>query len=253
MQCDEVHPTCSRCLKAGRPCKYTYGKVFAFVDDSERAQTSLRGDRGSSTSNWETVSSSGSEATSSGPDSSTAGRSVKHSRGLNLKSSRQAKSGRGVFHTFAPARWEGNGAQTGHLHDLSQLAVQLYGATGSQYVPSPLVSPAASLLQRWINQNKALADGSDTPYILGDWMELIPRRIGQSGAIDTALDCYIKSANAYIDRSAENLAATDDANARALRRIRTAIVADDSEQNHDHVLIAIGLLHLVEVTSYEST
>ena len=89
--------------------------------------------------------------------------------------------------------------------------------------------------------------------MFGDWMEFVPQRLGQSDAIDSALDCFLDSSVAYTNSTAENLATTDRSNVKAIQKIRTAILADEAESVCNDALIAIAMLQFVEVRSGDFT
>ena len=101
-----------------------------------------------------------------------------------------------------------------------------------------------------MSQTEVLSDGYDATYVLGDSAELLPGYIGRSEVIDAALDCFLNSRVAYVNRTADNLTTTYASNAKALQRIRLAILASHSNSTQNEVLIASFLLFLVEVSPY---
>lgn len=113
-QCDEVRPVCGVCRKGGRACTYTYGKATRFVEcqkDRRNRQRRLgqaldyiRDDE-STTSGSETVYGEEPQVV------------------LSLRSSREAKSGSGLFQTFVPLSSE-KGRLRPRFGDVSQDARQ---------------------------------------------------------------------------------------------------------------------------------
>ncbi len=171
---------------------------------------------------------------------------------INLKKSRPAQSGDGVFQTFAttyrPA--EDDNQDTG----VADPATGRKCASGAlawldqalSLTPPPS-SDATGLLGRWIHWSNATTDGYDTNYILSNWMRPVPWRIGQSATVDSAVDCFLHCVVAFEHTTSENIAKTHATNARALRKIRAACDADKSAVSGGDVLLAICLLFHVEV------
>lgn len=154
------------------------------------------------------------------------------------------QSADGAFHKFSLLRVttnEGEGEQMPVTRD-AQLALLIPEFT--------LSGPTTSLVLRWKSMYSTIDPGKREPYTIGEWLEIIPSRIGHSRTVDTALDCLINSAVAYINRNEQNFAKTYDLNARALARIRTILSGGDSRKIQDDALIAISLLTGAEVRLY---
>lgn len=93
-----------------------------------------------------------------------------------------------------------------------------------------------------------MAPGAAHPYVVGDWLELIPQRVGHSETFDVALECFITSAMTYINTTEINLTETCGLNSKAVARIRATISSGiDSTKNQDDILLAISLLYGAEV------
>ncbi|EXJ58997.1 hypothetical protein A1O7_06428 [Cladophialophora yegresii CBS 114405] len=90
--------------------------------------------------------------------------------------------------------------------------------------------------------------GAPEPYVLGEWLEIIPQRIGHSETFDIALECLITSALTYVNTTERNLAETCALNSRALARIRAMLSrGEESPKEQDDILLAISFLYAAEV------
>ncbi|KAH8899897.1 hypothetical protein GQ53DRAFT_740905 [Thozetella sp. PMI_491] len=262
IKCDEVHPVCGGCKKKNRPCHYSYGKVSQFIDDggimmdggkpltirrirdAARA-TSTRQERPRKKSPEP-------DDESATPDSL-----------LRLRSSRQAKDGSGLFQTFAP-RGKKNPrdrdgeckARTPDSADADTDAVAAVAAFSDPIwgtidmlllLPHEPQCGTGRAVNQWLNITASFSENYGIPCILGEWMELVPPRLGNSQSIDSAVECFLRAVTANSNRTPENLAATDAANAKALRSIRADILNGDVNLVRNDVLIAICLLIFVEI------
>lgn len=93
-----------------------------------------------------------------------------------------------------------------------------------------------------------MAPGAAQPYVVGEWLEIIPQRVGHSETFDIALECLIASAMAFINTTERNLADTCALNSKALARIRAKLSSgEESTQKQDDILLAISFLYAAEV------
>ncbi len=172
---------------------------------------------------------------------------------LRLRSRRQAKDGNGLFQTFAPS---GKKAEREALctslapacSDTNYFAVsEGPGVVDPWLIPREPTNETTSRLMRWTNMTNSFRESYSVKYVLGEWMELVPQRLGNSQSIDTALECFLSSIVTCVNRGPDNLAVTDKWNAKALRSIRADILSGDQELISNDVLIAICMLTFVEV------
>lgn len=164
---------------------------------------------------------------------------------LCLRTTRKAKSGSGLFETFVPAKSDRKrDANKNKYHDPAKSCDTF---NEDLTLPREPLSSATKLLQRWISLIETISQGFDTRVVLGDWMELIPPRIENSNEVSSALECFLNSTVAYVNPTAENITPTDKSNVKALYSIRTAIIDRNAQLLNDDVLLAITLLHFVEV------
>ncbi len=239
-QCDEVRPVCGACSapqqkgKGPWPCRYSYGTA-TFVQGDNNIPSPSSNNAGNATTPF-------------GPKSLFVEEPVKPEGELSLRSTQPTQSGEGLFLTFRSKRAEKKDSQATSVTKQSWMMARASRSTQPISLVKERLSPALRLLRRWTSQMEALSQGFDTPLgVLGEWTRHIPQRIGHSDAIDWALTCFLNSVTAYVNRNAENAASTDAANARAIYSIRSAIESSSSELIQSDVLIAICLLHLVEV------
>jgi hypothetical protein len=158
-----------------------------------------------------------------------------------------APSGDGLFLTFRSKCPEETDSDESSIKNSTRAIVRQRRSPQSIVVLKEPSSPTSQLLRRYTSQIEALSEGFDTKMVLGEWTQHIPHRIGNSKAIDSAVDCFLNCLTAYVNRTSQNMGLTDTANARAICCIRSAIEFNDSKLLQNDVLIAIMLLHLVEV------
>ena len=91
------------------------------------------------------------------------------------------------------------------------------------------------------------SQGTDTPFILGDWMEFIAPRIGSSAVMDSAVKCFISSTVAYANPNDTNTNHATELNLLATYGIRKALAVKQNESLRHEILLSIILLHLAEV------
>ncbi|KAH8879251.1 hypothetical protein GQ53DRAFT_756147 [Thozetella sp. PMI_491] len=232
VKCDEKHPVCGRCMKAGRECKYgTFEDPFRVVLSTDPSETPAAVPKPDP------------------EDSRDAGR-------LRLRSTRVAAAGAGFFQTFVSMSIPESSDQPGPGNIGSQPIWYIEPREPSLPrvpIPQPLPSVAPSQLRKWISLNEIITSGLDTKLVLGEWAEYIPERLQAEGALHCAMECFLDGSKAFANRSAENLAKSHKSNAKALRSIRSTIIQGGSVAILQDVCIAICLLRIVELLLRAST
>jgi len=173
---------------------------------------------------------------------------------ISLRRSRLARVGGGMFCNFVTTRRPA--ADDAHqeadikhpTNVVGELPRRRQGIRkrGPLLLQSPPSSDSMGLLGRWVHWSTAASEGYDLIFILGNWMRPVPWRIGQSPAVDCAVDCFLKCVTSFEHSTPEGIINTHIANAKALKMIRCACETDKSVLGNGDVLLAICLLFHVE-------
>jgi hypothetical protein len=121
-------------------------------------------------------------------------------------------------------------------------------STSTLLTPSPQ-NDTTRLNSQWIHFIDVGSEGSDTPWVLGDWIELISPRVGASMALDKCLEAFLLATTLYLDSSDKNLHAVNVANIKAFEAIRKTIASAGGDvEGQESILLAILLMYHVEVS-----
>ncbi|OCT51509.1 hypothetical protein CLCR_08824 [Cladophialophora carrionii] len=222
--CDEKQPACGACRKGGRPCSYTSGHGrFDRVYQVYRMD-SIRQDSGASSSTSDPSRSLSSGGANSRPP-------AHDTTILTLRPAAYTST----FHESIP--------RPGCI-DPSVLG---QGPSRTLVREAQFGGRSGSLVLRWRNLCEIMLPGARQPYVLGEWLELIPPRIGHSETFDIALECLITSALTYVNTTERNLADTCGLNSGALARVRAMLAkGEESPKEQDDILLAISFLYAAE-------
>lgn len=232
MQCDELRPQCSLCIKSRRLCRYTHGSFLRFVAEHPTFGPGPDASSGKSSS---PNSRSGSKSTE-----------VIVTSRLVLKSAHAPASGTGMFQNFAsvpidpifPRR-----EKKKSTFPSTETTVPRSMSTRISMMEADLGSPLLTLIRQ----------DSDSPLnLFGDFIRWIPTFIEKSDVIFVAVTSLLDSFVTYRTRNDENLNRSRRSNGRALRCIRSELQGDQSRPPSSEVLLAIRIMFLIEVTFLSS-
>lgn len=162
---------------------------------------------------------------------------------LTLRSTSKPMAGDGAFHKFS-LLGTGIGRKGG------KRSPERDGESRQLIRETELSGSSTNLVLRWRTICKAIAPGESEPYAMGEWMEIIPSRIGHSSTVDAALDCFVNSAVAYASSNEQNMAHIFSLNAKALAGVRSKLLVEHSETVQEDALLAISFLGAAEVRTH---
>ncbi|KAI1337207.1 hypothetical protein F5Y15DRAFT_164678 [Xylariaceae sp. FL0016] len=110
-----------------------------------------------------------------------------------------------------------------------------------------------SLLAQWASLNSKYTLESNPIDACGTWSLLVPRYIGSSEAVDTALSCLFNCFKMLAHRTHENELALRESNMKAVRCVREVLVASEDQTCNGGLLLAIQLLLVTEAFVMQST
>lgn len=167
---------------------------------------------------------------------------------LSLRSIRKLGDGENLLHTFVLA----SATHDFSAHTSTQVKKPGDGDPISHTnpelsFPKEPTAPDGLLTSRWISIVENITKGFDTRSVWGDWMDLVPVRIGTSKAIYWAAESFLSSITTHFNPTEANIAARVRSNSKALQSMRAALLVHNAPQPLEHLVLAVILLHLGEV------
>ncbi|KAF2488358.1 hypothetical protein BU16DRAFT_532370 [Lophium mytilinum] len=230
VRCDERRPSCRQCAKKNRPCSYGYGKVAVYVDESEQ-QGGLRPKCPNGNSDTAPLARADTVWESAGAITKyTAPGAIII---LSVRSSREAKSGNGIFQTLTPVCVSENGRSS----------------TPFSSVPRVRRSPSCSetkLCTQFIAVIGTEPPNQNPSEIWGSWIHLVPSMIGRHSTLDYAAAAYASGSTAFLSKDPAQAATARASYSRALKSLQSAVLVTSSEFLIE-TLSAVKLLSTFEV------